>query len=306
MDITKAIIPAAGISTTFLPVTKSVPKEMLPLLTKPAIQYIVEEGINAGISNFCLVTNKNKQAITDHFDAHAELESFLKEEHKTNLMSDVAKTMRLANFAYVRQPQPLGLGHAVLMARSLFVEKEYFGIMLPDDIIVSKTPALAQLITIARQERASIIAVQEVPRECVSRYGIVAIKKQLTPHLFQVARLVEKPSPKDAPSNLAIIGRYILSSKLFNALDEENGYAINELSLTDGINRMMSGSEKVFAYKIQGMRYDIGTPIGWLKATISFALQDPVYAPAIKKFLQERDGIDSFMFDQNKNIVHTA
>lgn len=306
MDITKAIIPAAGMSTAFLPVTKSVPKEMLPLLTKPAIQYIVEEGINSQISNFCLVTSKDKQAITDHFDAHAELELFLKEENKTSLLSDVAKTMRLANFAYIRQPQPLGLGHAVLMARSLFVEKEYFGIMLPDDIIVGKTPALAQLITIARQERASIIAVQEVPRECVSSYGIVTIKKQITPNLFQVARLVEKPNSKDAPSNLAIIGRYVLSSKIFNALDEENGYAVNELSLTDGINRMMSGSEKVFAYKVQGMRYDIGTPIGWLKATISFALQDPVYAPAIKKFLQERDGIESFMFNQNKNISHTV
>ena len=305
MEITKAIIPAAGLGTAFLPITKAIPKEMLPLLTKPAIQLIVEEGLQSNIANFCMVTRKDKQAIADHFDAHAELESFLKEEKKTNLLADVAKTMRLAQFAYVRQPQPLGLGHAILMARSLFVEKEYFGIMLPDDIIMGKNPALAQLIAIARQERTSVIAVQEVPRECVSNYGIITVKKQLTPNLFQVGRLVEKPSSKDAPSNLAIIGRYVLSSKIFDALAEEDGYAVNELSLTDGINRMMGNNEKVFAYKVQGMRYDIGTPIGWLKAVISMGLQDPLYAPALKKFLEEREGVESFLFNQNKNIMHT-
>ncbi len=305
MDITKAIIPAAGMSTAFLPITKAIPKEMLPLLTKPAIQHIVEEGIQSAISNFYLVTNKDKQAIADHFDAHQALESYVKEENKSNLLADIAKAMRLANFAYIRQPQPLGLGHAILMARSLFVQKEYFGILLPDDIIMGKVPALAQLIAIARQERTSVIAVQEVPRECVSNYGIITVKKQLTPNLFQVSRLVEKPSSKDAPSNLAIIGRYVLSSKIFDALAEEDGYAINELSLTDGINRMMSSNEKVFAYKVQGMRYDIGTPIGWLKAIISMGLQDPTYAPILKKFLDERESVDSFLFNQNKNIVHT-
>jgi UTP--glucose-1-phosphate uridylyltransferase len=292
-------------STSFLPATKSLPKEMLPLLTKPAMQYIVEEGVQSTINKFFLVTNKDKQAIANHFDAYTDLEAYVKEENKTNLLADVAKTMRLAQFAYIRQSRPLGLGHAVLMARSLILEKEYFGIMLPDDIIINKTPALAQLMAVAHQERASIIAVQEVPRECIPNYGIITIKKQLTPNLFQVSRIIEKPQAKDAPSSLAIIGRYILSSKIFDALEEENGYAINELTLTDGINRMLTGNEKVFAYKIQGTRYDIGNPIGWLKATISLALQDPLYAPAIKDFLKERENLDSFLFNRNKNIVHT-
>lgn len=303
MDICKAIIPAAGLGTRFLPFTKAVPKEMLPLLNKPAIQYIIEEGLKSEIKNFTVITSKDKQALANHFDPAPELELFLKERNKLALLDELDAIIRAAHFTYVRQPEPLGLGHAVWMARHT-IGKEYFGIFLPDDIIVSPTPALAQLIRIARQEKASVIAVQEVPSECVSSYGVIGIKKQITPKLFQVSHLVEKPLAKDAPSNLAVIGRYILSHKIFNALEEVTHYAMGELQLTDAISHMIKNNEKVFAYKVQGIRYDIGTPIGWLKATIGMALQDPAYAVHLKKFLTDLDSPQSFIFEPSKSIEH--
>ncbi|MCX5921793.1 MAG: UTP--glucose-1-phosphate uridylyltransferase [Candidatus Dependentiae bacterium] len=304
MDITKAIIPAAGLGTRFMPFTKSVPKEMIPLLNKPAIHYIIEEGIQSSITNFTIVTSKEKQALANYFDPNIELEMLLKERNKSSLTTELDRLIRAAQFSYIRQPEPMGLGHAVWMARHT-IGKEYFGIFLPDDIIVSKQPGLEQLIRIARQEKASVIAVQEVPMDCISSYGVVAIKKQITPNLFQVSHLVEKPSQKDAPSNLAIIGRYVLSHKIFESLNDISTYAMGELQLTDGISHMMKNNEKVFAYKIQGTRYDIGTPIGWIKAVISMSLQHPEYAPAINKFLNERSTMDSFLYNQHKNISHT-
>lgn len=305
MDITKAIIPAAGLGTRFLPFTKSVPKEMLPLLNKPAIHYVIEEGLQSGITNFSMVTSRGKQAIADYFDYAPELDLFLKERNKTDLLASVDRIIKAAHFTYIRQPEPLGLGHAVWMARHT-IGKEYFGIFLPDDIMVNKKdPGLSQLIKIARQEKGSVIAVQEVPTECVSSYGVIAIKKQITPHLFQVSHMVEKPAPKDAPSNLAIIGRYVLSHKIFDSLQEISSYAVGELQLTDGISHMMKNNEKVFAYKIQGTRFDIGTPLGWIKANISLALQNPEYAPHISKFLDERHSVNSFLFNNSKNISHT-
>ncbi len=305
MDITKAIIPAAGLGTRFLPFTKAVPKEMLPLLNKPAIQYIIEEGVSAEILNFFFITGKGKQAIANHFDSFFEFKSILKERNKLNLVASIEKLTRSTNFAYIRQSEPLGLGHAIWLAQHFIKEKEYFGIFLPDDIIISKEPALLQLMRIARQERASVIAIQEVPSKCVSSYGIIGIKKQITPSLFQVSHLVEKPQQKDAPSNLAVIGRYILSHKIFKALDEVSTYAVNELQLTDGISQMIQNNEKVFAYKIQGIRYDIGTPIGLVKAIIGLALQNPDYAPHIKSFLADIDSFDSFMYNPTKNITHS-
>lgn len=304
MEITKAIIPAAGLGTRFLPLTKAIPKEMIPLLNKPAIHYIVEEGIKSSINQFLIITDKHKQAIGDYFDAAPELSSLLKERGKEALLSEITKLIRQAHFTYIRQSEPLGLGHAIWMARHS-IGKEYFGIFLPDDIIVGPDPALAQLIRIARQEKASVIAVQEVPNDCVSAYGIIDVKKQITPNLFQVANLVEKPNIKDAPSNLAIIGRYVLSHKIFKALDETSASALDEIQLTDGISQMMKNSEKVFAYKVQGMRYDIGTPIGWVKAVIGFALQDPAYAPHINDFLSGLNTTHSFMYNKSKNITHS-
>jgi UDP-glucose pyrophosphorylase len=284
--------------------TKSIPKEMLPLLNKPAIQYIVEEGLASEISQFYMVTSRDKQAIANHFDIAPDLETILKERNQDKLLSSVDKIIRAAHFSYIRQSEPLGLGHAVMMARHS-IGKEHFGIFLPDDIITSPTPALLQLIKIARQEKASVIAIQEVPNDCVSSYGIISVKKQITPNLFHVGSLVEKPQQKDAPSNLAIIGRYVLSHKIFTALDEVGTYATSELQLTDGINQMIKNGEKVFAYKVQGTRYDVGNPIGWVKAIIGLALQNPQYAPHIRSYLKDLDGIDSFLYNSEKNIAHT-
>jgi UTP--glucose-1-phosphate uridylyltransferase len=304
MDVTKAIIPAAGLGTRFLPYTKAIPKEMLPLLNKPAIQYIIEEGLGAAINNFLVITGKNKDSIANHFDAHPELENFLKDRNKSELISSTEKILRSTYFTYIRQPEPLGLGHAIWLARHA-IGKEYFSVFLPDDIIVSKVPAITQLIKIARQEKGSVIAVQEVSPESVSSYGVVGIKKQITPNLFQVSHLVEKPHPKDAPSNLAIIGRYVLSSKIFSSLEDISGYAMGELQLTDAISHMMKNNEKVFAFKVQGVRYDIGTPIGWMKAVIGMALQDPYYAPHIKKFIANIDTPESFLYNSSTNIEHS-
>ena len=305
MDITKVIIPAAGLGTRFLPYTKSVPKEMLPLLNKPALQYIIEEGIASEIKQFLVITARGKQAIEDHFDVDPNLDLFLSERNKSDVVTGINRIIRNAYFTYIRQAEPQGLGHAVWLARHC-IGKEYFGICLPDDIIAGKQPGLLQLMRIARQEKASVIAVQEVPLECVSSYGVITIKQQITPNLFQINNVVEKPKQKDAPSNLAIIGRYVLSHKIFQALDETSTSESGELQLTDAIAHMMKMNEKVFAYKVQGARYDIGNPIGWLKASIGLALQDPQYAPHIKQFIDELDTAQSFLFDNTKNIVHSA
>jgi len=270
MLVTKAIIPAAGLGTRFLPATKVVPKELLPLVDKPSIQYVVEEGVKSGIKNFIVVTSKNKDMIVDH------------------LTTDLSKNISNSNFIYVRQSEPLGLGHAVWSARHA-VGKEYISIMLPDDIITGAEPGLGQLVKVAAQEKCSVIAVQEVPRSEVSRYGVIDVKKQFSPNLFQVRDLVEKPKPDDAPSCLAIVGRYILSPGIFEALEQTGAGAIGEIQLTDGIQNMILNGEKVFAYRIKGERYDTGTPIGLLKASIAFALKNPAYSQEMSEFLGQLD-----------------
>jgi len=282
MNVTKAIIPAAGLGTRFLPATKSIPKEMVPILDKPAIQYIVEEGLSSDIENFLVITSKNKVAIADHFDTSCELNTILKERGKEAILASINDIVRKAHFTYIRQHEPLGLGHAILMARHT-IAKEHFGIFLPDDIIHSKQPCMGQLIKAARQEKASIIAVQEVPADRISAYGVIAIKKQLTQNMFQVGYVVEKPSIQDAPSNLGIVGRYVLSHKIFDALEAIKPYTDGELQLTDAIAKMISDGEKVIAYKIQGQRYDIGNPMGLLTANIGIGLQHPKYGKKIRE-----------------------
>jgi UTP--glucose-1-phosphate uridylyltransferase len=299
MEVCKAIIPAAGLGTRFLPFSKAVPKEMLPLLNKPAIQYIIEEGLESDITNFTFVTCKGKEAIANHFDEDRDLELILKGTTRNHLLANLKQIIRNAQFSYVRQSEARGLGHAIWSARHL-IDKEYFGIFLPDDIMISRPPALAQLIKIAKQERASVIAVQEVEKDAISSYGIVGIKKQITPNLFQLSHLVEKPLPSEAPSNLGIIGRYVLSHKIFPALEEIETDIHGELQLTDGISQMLYNNEKVFAYKVQGVRYDIGTPLGWIKATIGCALQHPEYANEINAFLHNKELIDSFFYNSTK------
>ncbi len=305
MDITKAIIPAAGLGTRLLPFTKSVPKEMMPLLTKPAIQYIVEEGIKSGIKDYGIVTSGSKQAIEDYFDYDPALEHYLKERDKLDKIAELDRIIRAANFIFVRQPEPLGVGDAIWRARHI-IGKEYFGVMFPDDIITGKDPGLSQLIRVARQEKGSVIAVQEVPLDYISSYGVIDIKKNLTQNLFQVANLVEKPDAKDAPSNLAIVGRYVLSHKIFPAIEEISEYNVDEeIGLTQAIAAMIRNGEKVFAYKLQGRRYDIGTPIGWLKGVIGTTLEDPVYGPEIKKLLQEINTPESFLYNGLKALQQT-
>ena len=288
MVISKAIIPAGGIGTRFLPATKTLPKEMLPILDKPAIQYIVEEGMRSGIKDFIVVTNKNKGTIENHFDTALDLQKFLESKKKEGLVEDINKIGEASNFVYVRQKGALGLGHAVLSARHV-VGKEYVAVLLPDDIITGAAPAMAQLAQIAAQEKCNVVAVQEVPMEHVSRYGVVAVRKQFSPTLFQVKELVEKPTPAQAPSNLAIIGRYVLSPGIFEAFDDVKVGSGGEIQLTDAIQQLILNGEKVFAYKVQGQRYDVGNPLGLIKANIDFALKDSRYSEEILEYLKTID-----------------
>lgn len=303
MDVTKVVIPAAGKGTRFLPYTKSIPKEMLPLLEKPSLQYVVEEGIACAIKNYIMITSSGKYAIEDYFDTNIELEHYLKDHNKDALLRGLEKITRNTSFTYIRQAEALGLGHAISLAQTC-IQKEYFGVMLPDDIIIGKEAALGQLIRIARQEKGSVIAVQDVPLECVSSYGMIAIKKQITPLLFQINGLVEKPVQKDTPSTLAVVGRYILSHKIFASLEHVATYSTGEIQLTDAIAHMLHNNEKVFAYKVQGVRYDVGTPIGWIKAIIGMALQHPHYAHHIKNFIADLKTTDSYLYNNAKTIEH--
>ncbi|MCK4650554.1 UTP--glucose-1-phosphate uridylyltransferase GalU [Candidatus Babeliales bacterium] len=288
MNNVKAIIPAAGFGTRFLPSTKTIPKELLPIIDKPSIHYIIEEGINSGIKDFVIITSKNKKNIEDYFDFYPELEDMLKTHKKEHLLSNISKIIKTANFLYIRQKEQLGLGHAIWTARKAF-SKEHLAIFLPDDIITGTIPGMAQLIKVASQEKCNVIAVQEVSKEEVNRYGVIAIRRQFSPNLFQVKELIEKPPINKAPSNLAIIGRYVLSPNIFDSLENLKFGSGGEIQLTDGIQNLLLNGEKVFAYKIQGKRYDTGVPLGWLKTNIDFALKDPRYSKEIMKYLCELD-----------------
>ncbi len=302
MLITKAIIPAGGLGTRFLPATKAIPKEMLPILDKPSIQYVVEEGIKAGIKNYIMVTGKNKTVIEDHFDAHQELDFFLKSKGKQSLLDGVSSIMQNANFIYVRQQEPLGLGHAVWTARHS-IGKEYVAVLLPDDIFTGVS-VIAQLAQVAAQEKCSVIAVQEVPSHELSRYGVIDIRKQFSPNLFQIKDVVEKPNEADAPSNLAIVGRYILSPTIFEILDEQQVGVGGEIQLTDAIQKLLQSREKVFAYKIQAERYDTGTPFGLLKASIDTALRSGQYGDAMLAYLRKLDKDYVMMKGKAETLAH--
>lgn len=272
MNIKKVVIPAAGFGTRFLPITKSIPKEMLPILNKPAIEYIVQEAMLSGINDFYIVISKGKEAIADYFKHSTKLDGIA---HKNKLsLSDLESIINFANFSYVHQEKQLGLGHAILMAKN-HIKDDFFAVMLPDDLIVSNRPSIKQLLDLAQVENASVIAVQEVPNEFVSSYGVISIKNKLSNNMFELDGLVEKPAAKLAPSNLAIIGRYVLSSNIFSSLEQINPGANGEIQLTDAIGHLLETGQKVFAYKVEGTRYDVGTPIGWLKANneISYTSQ---------------------------------
>ncbi|MDP4115812.1 MAG: UTP--glucose-1-phosphate uridylyltransferase GalU [Bacteroidota bacterium] len=269
MKVRKAIIPAAGMGTRFLPATKAQPKEMLPIVDKPTIQYIVEEAVESGIEDIIIVTGRNKRSIEDHFDKSYELEEILKKSN-SSLLKTVQRISNLANICYIRQKEPLGLGHAIHCAKS-FIGNEPFAVLLGDDIVSSEVPCLKQMIDVYDRHQATILGVQKVEACDVSKYGIVDCNN-IGNRLFKVNNLIEKPSKDEAPSNIAILGRYIISPGIFECLENTSLGRGGEIQLTDAL-KILLRNEDVYAYNFKGDRYDVGDKFGFLKATIEFALQ---------------------------------
>lgn len=287
MKISKVIIPAAGLGTRFLPFTKAVPKELLPIINTPAIQYVVQEALDSKVSEILLITSKGKDALINYFDADQKLEESLYKKDRLNFIGHLNNIMKSAHFVAIRQGEPKGLGHAVAMARNLIDQDEYVGIMLPDDVIMGAEPALGQLIAHAQKHNASVIAVQRVPKSEISQYGCISIKQEIEPGLFEMASVVEKPKVEDAPSDLAIIGRYVLHPSLFPSIDAITPLAKDEIQLTDAMNDMVTKGHKIYAYEVKGTRYDLGRPMGWLMANIEVALQNPEYAQTMRDLLKK-------------------
>ncbi|QEX33159.1 UTP--glucose-1-phosphate uridylyltransferase GalU [Staphylococcus lugdunensis] len=283
-QIKKAIIPAAGLGTRFLPATKAMPKEMLPILDKPTIQYIVEEASRAGIEDIIIVTGKHKRAIEDHFDNQKELEMVLEEKGKTELLKKVQYSTDLANIFYVRQKEQKGLGHAIYSARQ-FIGDEPFAILLGDDIVESDTPAIKQLMDAYDETGKSVIGVQEVAESDTHRYGII---DPLEKHgrRYEVKQFVEKPAQGTAPSNLAIMGRYVLTANIFDYLKTQKRGAGNEIQLTDAIERL-NKDDQVYAYDFEGDRYDVGEKLGFVKTTIEYALKDQEMKEELTQFIKD-------------------
>jgi UTP--glucose-1-phosphate uridylyltransferase len=286
--VRKAVFPAAGMGTRFLPATKAQPKEMLPLVDKPLIQYGVEEAVHSGIQNIIIVTGRGKSAIEDHFDVSFELEQMLEARGKKDLLNVVRSVSDLINVAYVRQKEALGLGHAVLRAREL-VAQEPFAVILSDDVIYSETPALRQLRDVYDFYGASVVALMEVPRDSISAYGVVDAEPVSHPggkdRLFRIRNMVEKPKPADAPSNLAIIGRYILTPEIFDSIDAVEPGAGGEIQLTDALKHLLR-SRPIYGYRFEGTRYDAGDKLGFLKATVEFALRRGDLGAGFREYLK--------------------
>ncbi|MCD8502056.1 MAG: UTP--glucose-1-phosphate uridylyltransferase GalU [Bacillaceae bacterium] len=282
--VRKAIIPAAGLGTRFLPATKAMPKEMLPIVDKPTIQYIVEEAIASGIEDIIIVTGKGKRAIEDHFDMAFELEQNLIEKGKVELLREVRKSSNMVDIHYIRQKEPRGLGHAVWCARK-FIGDEPFAVLLGDDIVQADKPCLKQLIEQYEETTASVIGVQSVPESETHRYGIVDPTVQ-TGRRYSVNQFVEKPGQGTAPSNLAIMGRYILTPEIFMFLEQQETGSGGEIQLTDAIQKL-NEIQRVFAYDFEGKRFDVGEKIGFVKTTIEFAMQNPEIRDELLPFLEE-------------------
>jgi len=286
MKLRKAVFPAAGLGTRFLPATKAQPKEMLPLVDKPIIQYGVEEAMASGCNQIIIVTGRGKQAIEDHFDVSYELEKMLEERQKYELLKTVRSISDMIHIAYVRQKEALGLGHAVLMAREL-VGNEPFAVLLADDVIDHPVPALKQMAGIFEQKQCSVIAAQVVEGRMISSYGVfdAAQVDGFNGRLFEIRNMVEKPRPEEAPSNLAIIGRYILTPAVFDCLAKTPTGAGGELQLTDGMRALLK-QEKMYAYVYEGRRYDTGDKLGFLKATVEFALKRDDLGGTFREYLK--------------------
>jgi UTP--glucose-1-phosphate uridylyltransferase len=290
MRVRKAVFPAAGWGTRFLPATKAQPKEMLPLVDKPVIQYAVEEAVGAGIEQVIIVTSSQKRAIEDHFDRSYELEHLLENKGDIEMLRRVRQIGDMAQISYVRQKEQLGLGHAVLMAKEL-VGHEPFAVILSDDVVSAERSCIGQLIEVYRATHSSVVAVMKVPRDETGRYGVVAPDTSADtgdPRLTKVRGLVEKPRPEDAPSDLAIIGRYVLTPKIFEKLEQTQSGAGGEIQLTDAIEALMA-EQDVYAYAFEGRRFDAGTTMGWLQASVELALERPEMAQGFRRFLSTLD-----------------
>jgi UTP--glucose-1-phosphate uridylyltransferase len=284
MSVNKAVIPAAGLGTRFLPATKAQPKEMLVLVDKPAIHYIVEECVASGVHNLLLVTGRNKRTIEDYFDRSLEIEWALKHKGEEQLLEQVRTTSQMGQIHYVRQQETLGLGHAVLCAKA-FVGPEDFAVLLPDDLILADTPCLTQMLEVRQRYEGAVIALEEVPPERTSRYGIIA-GRELEPGIYQIEDLVEKPSPEEAPSNLAVVGRYLLPAAIFPILEDTPPGAGGEIQLTDAL-RVLAKGYPVFGYRFRGRRYDLGDKLGFLKASLEIALRRADLGPQVREFLAQ-------------------
>ena len=288
MKIRKAVLPVAGLGTRFLPATKAQPKEMLPIVDKPLVQYAVEEVSASGIPMVVFVTGRGKTAIENHFDVSAELEQELAGRGKEELLEQLHSISELMRFAYVRQQTPRGLGHAILTARDL-VDEEPFAVLLSDDVIVNPVPCLKQMLAVFEHHGRSVVAIQRVDRKSVSNYGV--IRGQLVPdpqwheRLYRIEDMVEKPSPREAPSNLAVIGRYILTPTIFDELGATVPGAGGEIQLTDGLRRLLT-KEPIYGYVFEGKRYDAGDKLGFLQATVELALQRPDLGKGFRKYLK--------------------
>ncbi|MEW6408829.1 MAG: UTP--glucose-1-phosphate uridylyltransferase GalU [Nitrospirota bacterium] len=282
-DIIKAVFPAAGLGTRFLPATKASPKEMLPLVDKPMIQYVVEEAVAAGIKEIIIITGRHKRAIEDHFDLAFELEETLKKKGETELLDEIKRIANMVTICYIRQKEQRGLGHAILCARHL-VDNGPFAVMLGDDVIDSSQPAIKQIIEIYKRFNASVIAIEKVDKKEVHRYGIIDAKP-VGNGVYRIIDLVEKPKPKDAPSNLAIIGRYILTPEIFEMIEKTEPGKHREIQLTDAL-RMLARKRPIYACEFKGKRYDAGDKLGFLQATVELALKNKELGSAFRNYLK--------------------
>ena len=279
--VRKAIIPAAGLGTRFLPATKAQAKEMLPIVDKPTLQYIIEEAIESGIEEILIVTGRSKKSIEDHFDRSVELELELEQKGKTEMLEMVQDISNMVNIHYIRQKEPKGLGHAVHCAKS-FIGNEPFAVLLGDDIV---TPCLKQMIDAYDEYKTSILGVQEVAKENVDKYGILDVK-YIEDRVYKVKDMVEKPSVEDAPSNIAILGRYIITPEIFNILENQEAGKGGEIQLTDALQTLAT-KEAIYAYNFEGRRYDVGDKLGFLEATVDFALKRPNLQNDFIQYLRE-------------------
>ncbi|ABE52516.1 UTP--glucose-1-phosphate uridylyltransferase GalU [Methanococcoides burtonii] len=283
MDVKKAVIPAAGLGTRFLPATKSMPKEMLPIIDKPVIHYVVEEAIASGIDDIIFVTGRSKRAIEDYFDESPELQMHLKEHHKDSLLKMVEDISSMVDIHYIRQKEPRGLGDAIMTAKK-HISGDPFAVLLGDDIIVNDVPCTKQLIEVFQKYRCSTIAVEEVPREKVSSYGIIS-GKPIDDSLCILEDIIEKPSVEEAPSNIGAIGRYVFTPEIFDCINKTSTGVGGEIQLTDGI-RLLNEQQKVYAYRFAGQRYDTGDKLGYVKAIVDFALKNEEMAPSIREHIK--------------------